>query len=89
MYMILPLSLPQKIGIAALFLMAAFTTGYMAGRNQGREATLKGAVTAYQTREKINHDTQNLDPVALCRALGGMPDECAALLRGLVEAAPD
>jgi len=82
-------SLPYKIGLAGAVVMVAFTSGYFTGRNHGREATLKAAVQAYQTREKINEDVQSLDPVALCRALGGMPDECAALMRGLDKAAPN
>jgi len=38
-------------------------------------------------RETINHETKNLDPVALCLALGGVREECAALMRGVAEAA--
>jgi len=85
--MTLPLSLSHKITIAVLILMLAFSSGYMAGRKYGREATLKAAVQAYQTREKINHETDNLDPARLCLALGGVREECAALMRGVAEAA--
>jgi len=87
--MILPLSLSHKIGIVALLLIVAFTGGYLQGQKYGREATLKAAVTAYQTRESINHETDTLDPVALCRALGGVQHECSTLLRRLDKTAPD
>jgi len=83
------MSLIHKIGIAALFLTAAFTTGYMAGRNHSRVATLEAAVRAHQTRERINHETDNLDPHALCLALGGLPVECADIMRGLAETTKD
>jgi len=87
--MILPLTLPQKAIAAFLILIAVFAGGYVQGQKYGREATLKAAVTAYQTRERINHETDNLDPHALCLALGGMSDECAALLRRMDETAPN
>jgi len=82
-------SLPYKIGIAAVVLIAAFSTGYMAGRNHGRVATLEAAVKAHQTRERINYETDNLDPHALCLALGGVPIECTDIMRGLDKAAED
>jgi len=75
-----------KIGVAALLFMVAVTTGYMAGRNHDREAALKAAVAAYQTRERINHETDSLKPDALCLTLGGMSNECAAYLRGMDKA---
>jgi len=75
------MTLPYKIGTSVLALLMACSVGYFYGRQHGREATLKAAVAAYQTRKTINHETKNLNPVALCAALGGMPEQCAALLR--------
>jgi len=85
--MILPLSLSHKIGFTVVVLIAAFSTGYMAGRNHGRVATLEAAVKAHQTRERINYETENMDAAALCLALGGLPIECTDIMRGLAEAA--
>jgi len=79
--MSLPLTLPHKIIAAALMLILAFTGGFIQGRNYGREAALKAAVQAYQTRERINHETDNLNPHALCLALGGVQHECATLMQ--------
>jgi len=76
-------SLPYKIGLTALVLMVAFTSGYFSGRQHGREAALKAAVEAYQSRGRINEQVQNMDASRLCLALGGMSNECADLLRGL------
>jgi len=75
-------SLPYKIGLAALVVMVAFTTGYFSGRQHGREAALKAAVQAYQTRNRIDENVQNMDGVALCMALGGLRGQCADLMRG-------
>jgi len=83
------MSLLHKLGIAAVVLITAFTSGYMAGRNHGRVATLEAAVKAHQTRERINHETENLVPRALCLALGGLPIECTDIMRGLDKTAKD
>jgi len=77
----------HKLGLAVL--IAAFSTGYMAGRNHGRVATLEAAVKAHQTRERINHETENMDATALCLALGGLPIECTDIMRGLDKTAED
>jgi len=69
-------SLLYKIGLAGAVVMVAFTSGYLAGRQHGREALLKTAVQSYQLRETINHETNSLNPYALCLALGGERDEC-------------
>jgi len=77
------MSLTHKI-LAAFFLLGlAFTGGFIQGKQSGREAALKAAVAAYQTRERINHETDKLNPRALCLALGGLPHECADLMRGV------
>jgi len=78
------MSLLEKNGWIAIVVICLVGFAYLTGRYHGRETALKAAVAAYQAREKINETVQNLDPVALCRALGGVPYECAALMRGVV-----
>jgi len=78
--------LPYKISLGFLLLAGLFAAGYFSGCQQGRKTTLKAAVSAYQLRGQINHETDNLDPVALCHALGGLREECATLLRGMDKA---
>jgi len=83
------MSLLEKTGWGLIVAICLVVFGYLAGRNHGREAALKAAVAAYQAREKINETVQNLDPVALCRALGGVREECADLMRRMDETARD
>jgi len=78
--------LAHKIGLAFLALTLTFTGGFIQGQKYGREAALKAAVAAYQTRGQINHETDNLNPAALCLALGGLPEQCTGLMRGLDKA---
>jgi len=80
------MTLPYKIMAAFLALVLVFGLGLIQGQKYGREATLRAAVTAYQQRERINHDVQDMDATALCMALGGVRGQCAALLRGVHEA---
>ena len=77
------MSLPYRIGLYALLLSAAFTSGFFYGRSSGRNDALKAAVTAFQNREKINHDVSKLGDIDLCVALGGMRDECEELMPGM------
>jgi hypothetical protein len=75
-------SLPSRIGIFLIiaFMIGAF--GYMKGREAGKVEQLKDSVEAYKNRNEINNEVNNLDDIALCIALGGLPDECNEL-RGL------
>ena len=81
------MTLPYRLGFISLILAAAFLSGFFYGRSAGRTAALESAVIAYQNRERIDHETDNLSPVDLCIAVGGLPDECTTLLRG-VETGP-
>jgi len=76
-------ALAVRIGLSVAGLVLIFTSGYLVGRQHGRVATLQAAVQAYQIREKVNHEIDNMDDIALCRAVGGMQHECADLMRGL------
>ncbi|WP_336276959.1 hypothetical protein [Bartonella sp. CB178] len=66
-------------------LIAATLSGFFYGRLLERNRTLVQAVSAFQNREKINDKVLSLSPFRLCIALGGMPDECKTLLRGMDE----
>jgi len=72
-----------RIGLYVVGLSLIFASGYLAGRQHGRVVTLQAAVQAYQMREKVNHEINNMDDIALCHAIGGLPDECADLMQRL------
>jgi len=73
----------HKITLAALMVLVVAATGYFYGRQSGHEAALKAAVNAYQTRERINDETDKMDFITLCLALGGMQHTCTNSLLGL------
>jgi hypothetical protein len=64
-----------------LLVIAIGAIGYVKGRSDGRVQQLKDSLTAYQNREKVERDVSQLDGPALCRELGGLPDDCEQLRR--------
>jgi hypothetical protein len=76
--MISTLKLAIAGGVIAT-LVASHTYAFYQGRKVERAAMLKAAIKAYETREAIDDDIASDDPVALCRRLGGLPDECDGL----------
>ena len=66
-----------------------YLNGRADGRELGRVAALEQAVKAYQQREDIDNATGNLSDTELCVILGGLPDECATVVRGLDETTGD
>lgn len=78
---------PYKIGILAVYIIAAASSGFFYGREHEREAALKSAVKAYQTANEINNEVSSYSDYALCLAIGGLPDKCKVFLRGVDKAA--
>lgn len=77
--------LPYRILGVAVIAGALLTVGYLRGRADGKVDQLADSVTAYQNREKVDADVQNVSRYQLCRRLGGLPEQCDEL-RGLEEA---
>ncbi|EYS91664.1 hypothetical protein X471_00739 [Bartonella bacilliformis str. Heidi Mejia] len=73
--------------ITALFFVAF--TSFFYGRSFERGKSLINAISSFQNREKINDEIFALSPFHLCLALGGMPEECADILRRVEQATLD
>ncbi|RCL03038.1 MAG: hypothetical protein JSC189_000448 [Candidatus Tokpelaia sp. JSC189] len=78
-----------RAGLIISCLAVGFASGFFHGQRIGRKVALKGAVIAYQKRERINGDVSKLNDIDLCIALGGLPDECASLVLGMAESLED
>lgn len=68
-----------RLGAAAAVVAMVFAGGYAKGRSDGRAAVLRDTVKAYQKRGDVDAKVRDMDAVALCGELGGLPDECAGL----------
>lgn len=71
---------------ACTFSAFSFAYGYQKGRTAGQTQQLLQTVRAYEKRAGIDRTVDALELDAVCRGLGGMPDQCDQL-RGLGEAA--
>ena len=70
---------PYKIGAAVLLAAVLITGGYFKGKADGRANMLRDTVAAYQKRNAIDGKVRDMDAVAVCVELGGLPDECQQL----------
>ena len=66
-------------GVALASAVGIYWLGDSNGFQRGREAALERSVDILRERAKTDDETRSLDDVALCRSLGGLPDECAKL----------
>ncbi|MBI1620176.1 hypothetical protein [Aquamicrobium zhengzhouense] len=74
----LKLALGAVLG-AAVISAPVYLYGKAEGRQIERAASLSRSVEALRERNATDDQVRKMDGVALCRALGGMPDECASL----------
>ncbi|WP_412057135.1 hypothetical protein [Bartonella sp. DGB2] len=79
---------PYRLGVYGALVLAAFMSGFFYGKSIARVDSLKSAVSAFRERSKITDEVINLSDFDLCRALGGLSDECTALVHGLDETTP-
>ncbi|WP_034853157.1 hypothetical protein [Sinorhizobium sojae] len=62
-------------------LIAVAVIAYVKGRRDGRVGQLRDSVEAFQNRGKIDNETNALNRSAVCRRLGGVPEQCDELRR--------
>jgi hypothetical protein len=64
---------------AAVVSVPVYLYGKADGRQLERAASLTRSVESLRERNATDDQVRNMDSTALCRALGGLPDECAGL----------
>lgn len=74
----LKLALGALLG-AVVVAVPVYLYGKAEGRQIERAASLSRSVEALRERNATDDHVRKMDDVALCRALGGLPDECAGL----------
>lgn len=81
----------QMAGIAVVSAIMLLIGSYHLGKhNQRQQSAVDAAQSitkAIQNRAGINETINNMDSIALCIELGGMPDQCKQL-RGLAADKP-
>ena len=75
------MSVMWKGGLAVALVAGIFLAGYWQGRNAGKREQLEDTIKAFEKRQEIDNEIDNLDAYRVCLELGGMPEQCAELRR--------
>ena len=75
--------LSMTIAIIIVVILAAISGGIFIGQELQKQKSLKAAITAFENSHEVENEVEALNPYQRCLAIGGVPDECRVLLRGL------
>ena len=71
------------IAVIIVVILAAASGGIFIGQRLEKQKSLKAAITAFENSHEVENEVEALTPYQRCLALGGVPDQCKILLRGL------
>ncbi|WP_295732041.1 hypothetical protein [uncultured Bartonella sp.] len=71
------------IAIIIVVILAVAYGGIVIGQRLEKQKSLAAANAAFQKSREVENEVEALNPYNRCLALGGLPDECKILLRGL------
>ena len=71
------------IAIIIVVILAAAYGGFFTGQRLEKQKSLEAANAAFQQSHEVENEVEALTPYDRCLAIGGVPDECKILLRGL------
>ena len=77
------MNLLQRLAIVLVLIIAAAIGGFFMGKRTENTNRMKADNTAFQQSHEVENEVEALNPYQRCLALGGLPDECKILLRGL------
>ncbi|WP_278955110.1 hypothetical protein [Bartonella apis] len=69
--------------IIIVVILAATYGGIVIGQRLEKQRSLEAANAAFQKSREVENEVEALNPYQRCLAIGGVPDECKILLRGL------
>ena len=71
------------IAVFIVVILAVAYSGIVIGQRLEKQKSLEAANAAFQQSREVENEVEALTPYNRCLALGGVPDECQVLLRGL------
>ena len=75
--------LTMTIAIIIVVIFAAVSGGIFIGQELQKQKSLAAANAAFEKSHEVENEVEALTPYQRCLAVGGMPDQCKILLRGL------
>ena len=72
-----------NIAVIVVFTIAAGFGGFFMGQRSEKQKLLEAANAAFENSHEVENEVETLSPYHRCLAIGGLPDECKILLRGL------
>ena len=75
--------LSMPIAIIIFIIVAAISGGIFIGQELQKQKSLAAANAAFEKSHEVENEVEALNPYQRCLAIGGVPDECKILLRGL------
>ena len=75
--------LTMTIAVIIVVILAAASGGIFIGQRLEKQKSLAAANAAFQKSREVENEVEALTPYHRCLALGGVPDQCKILLRGL------
>ena len=73
----------QRLAIVLILVIAAAIGGFFMGKRTENTNRMKADNTAFQKSREVENEVEALTPYQRCLAVGGVPDQCKILLRGL------
>ena len=73
----------QRLAIVLVLIIAAAIGGFFMGQRAEKQKLLEAANAAFKNSSEVENEVEALNPYQRCLAIGGVPDECKILLRGL------
>ncbi|WP_295894979.1 hypothetical protein [uncultured Bartonella sp.] len=69
--------------VIAVVTIAAGYGGFFMGQRAEKQKWIEAANAAFENSHEVENEVEALNPYQRCLAVGGLPDECKVLLRGL------
>ena len=77
------MNLLQRLTIVLVLIITAGSGGFFMGQRAEKQKLLAAANAAFENSHEVENEVEALSPYHRCLAIGGLPDECKVLLRGL------
>ena len=73
----------ERLSMTIAVIIALIVVAFCIGQETEKQKSLKAAITAFENSHEVENEVEALNPYQRCLAVGGVPDECKILLRGL------